>query len=476
MIKNKMKHINNKGLSLVELLIAVVILAVIVVPLLHAFVTSARINAKSKKELRETAAAQDIMEGLKAYSVEDLAYQFNYPNGGINEYSLKFGIIDPLLVENGVTGLPTHVMELTDISGVFKDKNNASSSDFDNWSVKNYKPTDRDDMSLDHSYRPRTDGKYYYAIKNMSLADTAVASNDYMKNSYVDVLIVADATGFRDPAGAPSHADDKHNSKDLIDIPMMDSYIDAFYVEDSYTTTNNIAAQFFKNKYYATDASITVDQIVKKMKKTMTIETKMTSGAARDKDGNPATRYEVNVKTEYKLRDGAGFKPESYKTNTTAFDNISTGEVLQNVYLFYQPIYHNLADYPTLKDEVVYKATAGMNIDLYVIKQGSLSVTASDEQSYACNIKVEGDTNTIRSIRNNLDYNMVTNLEITPGNTHYDPTTLSSKVKPLFGSDKEDRLYDCTVYLFEKGTIDEWLAGGTYDLGTALTKIDGNMK
>ncbi len=475
MIK-KRKYMDNRGFSLVELLIAIVILAVIVAPLLHAFVTSTKINAKSKKELRETAAAQDIMEGLKAYKVEDLAYQFNYPSGGISDYPLKFGIIDPIIVEDGVTGLPSHVMELTDASGVFKNRDNAAASAFDTWSVKNYKPVDRDDMSLDHSYRPRTDGKYYYAIKNMSLADTADASNDYMKSSYVDVLIVADAAGFRDPAGAPSHADDKHNSKDLIDIPMMDSYIDAFYVEDSYTTTNNTAAQFFKNKYYATDMSITIEQIVKNMKKSMTIETKMTSGAARDKDGNPATRYEVNVKTEYKLRDGVGFKPETYKTNSTAFDNISTGEVLQNIYLFYQPIYHNLSDYPTLKDEVVYKATAGMNIDLYVIKQGSMSVTASDEQNYSCSIKVDGDANTVRSIRNNLDYNMVTNLEITPGNTSYDPTTISSKVKPLFGSDKEDRLYDCTVYLFEKGTIDDWLGGESYDLGTALTKIDGNMR
>ena len=44
-------RMDNNGLSLVELLIAVVILAVIVAPLLHAFVTAARVNAISKKEV-----------------------------------------------------------------------------------------------------------------------------------------------------------------------------------------------------------------------------------------------------------------------------------------------------------------------------------------------------------------------------------------------------------------------------------------
>lgn len=42
----KEEQLNNEGFSLVELLIAIVILSIIVVPLLHSFVTSARTNAK----------------------------------------------------------------------------------------------------------------------------------------------------------------------------------------------------------------------------------------------------------------------------------------------------------------------------------------------------------------------------------------------------------------------------------------------
>ena len=44
-------QLNNAGFSLVELLIAMVVLAIIVVPLLHSFVTSARTNAKSRRAI-----------------------------------------------------------------------------------------------------------------------------------------------------------------------------------------------------------------------------------------------------------------------------------------------------------------------------------------------------------------------------------------------------------------------------------------
>ena len=71
---------DNRGMTLVELLVAIVLLAIVVVPLLHTFVSSARANQKARERLRLTTAAQDIMEGLKADSIEELAYQFNYPD------------------------------------------------------------------------------------------------------------------------------------------------------------------------------------------------------------------------------------------------------------------------------------------------------------------------------------------------------------------------------------------------------------
>jgi len=76
-----MNRKQNKGFTLVEVLIAMTILGIIVVPLLHAFVTSANTNAKSKRIMDATGLAQNIMEELKTGSLEDLARQFNGAEG-----------------------------------------------------------------------------------------------------------------------------------------------------------------------------------------------------------------------------------------------------------------------------------------------------------------------------------------------------------------------------------------------------------
>ena len=80
---------------MVELLIAVVILAIIVIPLMNLFVSSNRINIKSRKTLRATTAAQDIMEGLKAYNIKEIKEQFADPASG-------FYVIDSRLIKGGV--------------------------------------------------------------------------------------------------------------------------------------------------------------------------------------------------------------------------------------------------------------------------------------------------------------------------------------------------------------------------------------
>lgn len=72
----KEKQLNNEGFSLVELLIAIVILAIIVIPLLHTFVTSARTSAKARNTMHATAIAEDVMEDFEAYSIEEMAKQY----------------------------------------------------------------------------------------------------------------------------------------------------------------------------------------------------------------------------------------------------------------------------------------------------------------------------------------------------------------------------------------------------------------
>lgn len=63
---------NQKGFTLLELLVAVAILAIIAIPLLNAFLVSVQTDAKAKTQMRGTTAATNVMEDIKAKSFEQV--------------------------------------------------------------------------------------------------------------------------------------------------------------------------------------------------------------------------------------------------------------------------------------------------------------------------------------------------------------------------------------------------------------------
>ena len=141
--KEKGQQLNkNAGFSLLELLIAVTILAIITIPMLHMFVTSARINGKSRITLRATVLAQDIVEGLKAYHIDEIQDQFN----GVEDFEM--------LNTSVIAGDCTYKED-----------------------VDREKP-----------------GKYYFVLKNAKL-----------ENSRFDVLISVDATGYVKGTASTKH-------------------------------------------------------------------------------------------------------------------------------------------------------------------------------------------------------------------------------------------------------------------------------
>jgi prepilin-type N-terminal cleavage/methylation domain-containing protein len=71
------KRLGNKGFSLLELLIGITMLAIIVVPILHAFLTSSKTSGKAKEVRNETIAAQNIIE---AYAAADIVTILSNPS------------------------------------------------------------------------------------------------------------------------------------------------------------------------------------------------------------------------------------------------------------------------------------------------------------------------------------------------------------------------------------------------------------
>lgn len=69
--KSKLKG-NNKGFSLVELVVAIALFAIIVTPVMNTFITSARVNRNSRKLMIATDVAQNIIEGYSEKTYETI--------------------------------------------------------------------------------------------------------------------------------------------------------------------------------------------------------------------------------------------------------------------------------------------------------------------------------------------------------------------------------------------------------------------
>ncbi|MCM1102749.1 MAG: prepilin-type N-terminal cleavage/methylation domain-containing protein [Clostridium sp.] len=68
---------DQKGFTLLEVLIAMIILAIIAIPICRVYVSAAQTNAKARKQASATAVAENTMEGINAFSYEDVVRQFD---------------------------------------------------------------------------------------------------------------------------------------------------------------------------------------------------------------------------------------------------------------------------------------------------------------------------------------------------------------------------------------------------------------
>ncbi|MDU6265976.1 MAG: prepilin-type N-terminal cleavage/methylation domain-containing protein [Anaerocolumna aminovalerica] len=75
--RKKLFQIENKGFSLVELLVGIAIIALVFGPILKNFLASARVNVKARKVQQETILAQNIVEDVKAKTILEIASTYN---------------------------------------------------------------------------------------------------------------------------------------------------------------------------------------------------------------------------------------------------------------------------------------------------------------------------------------------------------------------------------------------------------------
>ncbi len=369
----------NAGFSLLELLIAVIILAIIVIPLLHMFVTSTRINIKSRQTLRATTFAQDIMEGLKAYNIDELKQQFNEPVEGfyvINDKLIKGSVQEDIDREKAANG--------TDLNG-------------------NPNP-----------------GLYYFTMSGVA-----------MQGSEYDALIEVDARGYmkKPEDGRPGEENYGDHSVTIDGNPFylnndqfsvissVDKERDGVFKEDDRVRERVLkdANEFFYHAEGGTDPDwdweaegFSYGSPGVSVRRTITVNI---TDAGTDAEGNPlfdadlTYQYDWNKGgvpyTAYGLKDDAG----TQICDLPCGDGVSSG----NFYLFYYPLYQ------ATDEEIIINNEADAPLRLFIVKQIDTTTDAALtdaqlsvlEQNYQAHVEIaEGSLDKIK-IRTNLGFNLV---------------------------------------------------------------------
>ena len=81
--RERRRKVNNIGMTLVEVVIAMAILSIVIVPMMSIMITSSKYNAKARLRQGMTITAESLMEIFKGYSLEELYTQATVGNVGI---------------------------------------------------------------------------------------------------------------------------------------------------------------------------------------------------------------------------------------------------------------------------------------------------------------------------------------------------------------------------------------------------------
>lgn len=424
--KEKGQQLNkNAGFSLLELLIAVTILAIITIPMLHMFVTSARINGKSRITLRATVLAQDIVEGLKAYHIDEIQDQFN----GVEDFEM----------------LNTSV-----IAGDCTYKEDVDREIAENGS-------DPDDTSKAKL------GKYYFVLKNAKL-----------ENSRFDVLISVDATGYVEGT-TPTKHDSFLNTSDVAKVTSTEK--NSGYTQKK-QWIDNMHEEILKEIQDPNNLGIpktAQDFNIVGLSYKRTINIKLyDDGTFTDDEGNTITKTNATIYYMYEFSYGG--KSYTYSYPSAGDPNPCGNFEGNNFYLFYYPLYG------AESDKIVFECKQSKALNLYIAKQVDETMSDSElnaaENAYKAVVNIEDPSKDHFTIRTNLGTNIVNDTFLesihgsakVPGQVTYQQNgaTMVNKLDifDLGGiRDKEhgadgdndaitEFIYDIVVEVYEQGAAD----------------------
>ena len=313
-LNRRCRKTSDAGFSLVELLIAVTILAIIVIPLLHMFVTSTKINVKSRQKLRATTVAQDIMEGLKAYTLEEVSAQFEPPEGvsggGYHYPSDGFYIVNSSMIQGGVQDLTENMAGHVDGDEIYY------------FVIENLNM-----QGGEYDALIRLDASTYGKDKDA----TGAPHDNIFNKSYAEIGSVAEVSGGGDEAAKATDSS-YHENKKLAEAVIKYAKED---FESKITSAGDVLPADWEDEW----KDYKIEDIVTKREINVVID----DAGTKDAEGNEQCMATISFIYEC----SCPYSGYSYTCTTSGYagseagwvENITRTFSSGNFYLFYYPIY-----------------------------------------------------------------------------------------------------------------------------------------
>ncbi len=317
-VKRELKKIqsDNRGFTLLEVLVAMVILVIVCVPLLRSFATSAQTDAKAKLQMKATTAGENIMEKIKNMTAAEI--------DGLTTTSGPSTLSGVTATLSGVSFTSTTSGVTYTISGqmieFYLDRdqlNDNFNADMPEGSTAHVELNPIQDMDSGELYYPYANGLNIADLNSISVRDCAI----YTMDSGCDARAYAEYA----------------NRNVSVRLP-----------DDS-------------NKYEEDDAK-------KDLIRSIEIVTEDTGGIYTSETGETRSTYRIKLKIWYRaVRTGVVANTDYTETEVFLFDNTASHKDVQCIYLFYYPRYEAAASSASpRRDQIFVDNKAKVKTDLYI--------------------------------------------------------------------------------------------------------------
>lgn len=465
----------NKGFTLVEVLIAVAVLAVLTVPLLANFVTSSRVNLKSKRVMNATAVAQNIMEGLSSYGVENSIIQLENTNATPFKLFFMPDDMQPLnwgraniANTTSVDASGNTIYTPTYITDRYQDNDNQPLLKMDSLGPAVYVDSTH---TIDGSYTPKyiTEKStnnwifkpdedlhaYMFWMKNVEYANekydilltfdaNTYRGTDTLDTAEKDVSAYTSRDALQDDINDASHEfskDRNYNSLKLAEITNgigteaadNDAIQDRYYMEESNAMDNAVTALLLNCVMGTTE-----EQLREKITRQIYIDIRQESNAI-----DPSHPYTViGVKFTYTVDPTAGLITAASSNVYDEAEKIifrSSAIKPRNVFFFYTPNYAPNNGGSTNSFEKIYISNTageadgsnnyGQDVNLYIIRQCPTMANSTEEAAISVQeAKYKVDVYLNETLKDNDVKNIRTNIFTNIGYDLSNDTELSSAI------------------------------------------------